>query len=168
MKTSDCDSLHDKFRKFNEEILNSELLSKFNSDDGVDKFYYDALNHRNEFAALWQLLRNLLLLSHRQSQAEGGFPINKEVSDTNIEATSLIAKQRIEDHVRSLGGLENFIVTKDLLQSCKSSRQNYQIHLNEKRATKERKKKLEKRKAVEKTTTYKWLKKSGTKIGRTC
>ena len=89
-------------------------MSKFNSGDRVDKFYYDALSHRNEFAALWQLLRNLLLLSHRQGQAEGGFPINKEVSDTNIEATSLIARQRIKDHVRSLDGLETFIITKDL------------------------------------------------------
>ena len=41
----DCDNLHEKFRKFIEEIRNSEHLSKFSSDDAVEKLYYVALSH---------------------------------------------------------------------------------------------------------------------------
>ena len=105
--------------------------------------------HNKEFAQLWNVLRSLLILSHGQAHVERGFSINKEVSNTNIQNTSLVARRQIKDHVKNVGGVENVIITKELLQSCKNSRQKYHFYLNEKKACAEKKARMTKRKEIE-------------------
>ena len=147
VKTPDCDTLHEKFRKFIERARKNGNLSTFDSQlHRIDKFYYNAMGHSSEFTDLWQVLRTLFILSHGQALVERGFSINKEVSNTNIQETSLVARRQIKDHVKNLGGLENIIITKELLQSCRNARQKYHLHLSEKKASEEKKVRMTKRK----------------------
>jgi hypothetical protein len=42
---------------------------------------------------------------------------------------TLVARRMIKDHICSVGGLTNVIVTQDLLNSAQGSRQKYILHL---------------------------------------
>lgn len=70
-------------------------------------------------------------------------------SEQNMSEQTLVARRMIKDHICSVGGLTNVIVTQDLLNSAQGSRQKYMLHLELKRSESEKKEKGEKRKAVE-------------------
>ena len=48
-----------------------------------------------EWADLWELTKNLLLLSHGQASVERGFSINKEISVENMTVQTLISQRVI-------------------------------------------------------------------------
>jgi hypothetical protein len=58
---------------------------------------------------------------------------------------TLVARRMIKDHICSVGGLNNVIMTKDLLNSAQRSRQQYMLHLELKRSESEKKKKRARR-----------------------
>lgn len=62
-------------------------------------------------------MKVVLVLSHGQASVERGFSINKELIVENQKELSLVAQRLIVDHVRSVGGVSNVAITKELL--CK-------------------------------------------------
>ena len=66
----------------------------------------------------------------------------------NMEELTIIAQRAITDHLRSIGGVQNLVMTKELLLSASSGRQKYHAYLDEERKKEEGKKKSEKRKAA--------------------
>ena len=76
-------------------------------------------------ADLWNLSKQLLLLSHGQDSVERGFSINKEVSVESMSAQTLVAQKAIEDYFISVGSATNVPMSKELLLSASSARQRY-------------------------------------------
>ena len=63
-----------------------------------------------------------LALSHSQAHVERGFSVNKDISTTNMKLQTLIAKRMAADHLSVCGGVENFLITEELRESCKEAR----------------------------------------------
>ena len=135
MKAFECDDLHEQFRK----MLDEFRCQTFDEDERADKLYHDFMNKKDQFRALWCIIKKILLLSHGQAQVERGFSINKEVSSTNMSQRTLMARRIIKDHVMSIGGIDNFVITKELIQSCKLSRQQYMRSLESEKTKMKRK-----------------------------
>ena len=89
------------------------------------------------YTELLELVKKLLTLSHGQAAVERGFSVNKEVEVENMKHQTVIAQRLICDHIRSVGGIQNVDLNKDLLLSIKGARQKYEAYL-EKAREKER------------------------------
>ena len=61
----------------------------------------------------------------------------------------MVARRIIKDHMISIGGIEHFVITKELIQSCKLSRQQCMKSLESEKSKSEEKIKSEKRKRIE-------------------
>ena len=80
----------------------------------------------------------ILTLSHGQSTIERGFPVNKEVCGFNMYPETLIAWRSVYDGIKQLGGdVHEILITKDMLSSCWSARQRYDIYLSDLKKNKE-------------------------------
>lgn len=91
----------------------------------LDELYFSEMNNCIEVSNLLPVMKILLLLSHGQASVERSFSVNKEVSEQNMSEQTLVAHRMIKDHICSVGGLKNVIVTQDLLNSAQGSRQKY-------------------------------------------
>ena len=67
---------------------------------------------------------------------------------------NLIAHRVIKDHVQSVGGLKQLLISKELLQSAQNARHQYHAHLESQKAQKEVEKKGVKRKLVEENRKF--------------
>ena len=83
----------------------------------------------------------LLLLLHEQTSVEWGFFVNKEIATSDLMEHNLIAHRVIKDHVQSVGGLKQLLISKELLQSAQNARHQYHAHLESQKAQKEVEKK---------------------------
>ena len=70
-------------------------------------------------------MRLLLLLSHGQASVEQGFFVNKEITTLNLMEHNLVARRVIKDHVQSVGGLKQLLISKKLLKSAQNARHQY-------------------------------------------
>ncbi|KAI8728123.1 hypothetical protein BgiBS90_038070 [Biomphalaria glabrata] len=62
---------------------------------------------------------------------ERGFSVNKEVMTTNMAEKTLVAKRTISDFIDFSGGIDNIIVTKQMLMAARASREKYRHHLDQ-------------------------------------
>ena len=106
------------------------------------------LNGIAHYAALFDIMKVLLVLSHGQASVERGFSVNKEIEVENLHEHSLVAQRIICDHLRAVGGVLNVPVTKKLLAAAASSRQKYEKYLQEERDKKKTAEEQRKRKHV--------------------
>lgn len=131
-----CDKVHEEYRHFITHIRQDPSFFSFNkSHDSLDVLYHKLLSSNNQYANLWTKVKLLLLLSHGQATVERCFSVNKDVSTTNLQDTTLIAKRIFKDHINSVGGLKKLSVSWDLLRSAQQGRQRYRQHLEGKRKT---------------------------------
>ena len=63
----------------------------------------------------------LLLLSHGQASVERGFSVNRELEVVNLQKGTYVAQRLICDHIRSVGGLMNVVISKALLAAASGS-----------------------------------------------
>lgn len=136
VKEQDCDVILQEFSDFlhDEVILNREKFNQFdhsNAECRIDTFLHSFMAEKQGYQHLWNVVQNLLLLSHGQAAVERGFSINKEMVTTNLAEKTLVAQRIVHDHCRSIGGYQSVDINKDLLQSCAASRRRYQAHLDE-------------------------------------
>ena len=54
----------------------------------------------------------------------------------------MIARRVIKDHVQSVGGLKQLLISKELLQSAQNAKHQYYAHLESQKAQKEAEKKV--------------------------
>ncbi|KAK6994450.1 hypothetical protein BgiMline_011048 [Biomphalaria glabrata] len=128
---NDCDQIYNKFIKCLEALEENNVKPKFElfhpATERLDDFLYN--NFKPLDAALWDVLRPLLLLSHGQATVERGFSYNKEVMIENMHKETLVAQRRICDFLKVNGGVLDVAITKPLLTAAASGRQNYHQYL---------------------------------------
>lgn len=113
----------------------------------VDEFFTTLLIGDN-YAALLDVVKILLVFSHGQASVERGFSVNKEVKVENLHEHSLVAQRVIGDHLRAVGGVLNVPITKKLLAAAASSRQKYEKRLQDQSDKKKTDEERRKRKQV--------------------
>lgn len=134
-----CDDVMREFREFCD-LAN--LQTKFRDFDPkaerVDTLLYETMGTNPSFSRLWDVVKVVLVLSHGQASVERGFSINKELIVENQKELSLVAQRLIVDHVRSVGGVSNVAITKELLLSAGGARQRYHRYLDEQKRVSKR------------------------------
>ena len=101
-------------------------------------------------------------MSHGQATVERSFTINKSVTTENIGEHTLIARRAVSDHLHHVGGLQNVVITKEMIKSVQLSRLRYGQYLTEKKeaaavALKQNKRKQDKEVVKEKKKKLKKL-----------
>ena len=89
------------------------------------------------------------MLSHGQASVERGFSVNRQIEVENMKDETYVARRRVCDHVRAVGGIENVEVDKSLLLSVSAARQPYITHLGDQKRANKEKEKGENRKSIE-------------------
>lgn len=110
-----------------------------------------------DYVELNSFIKFVLTLSHGNASVERGFSINKECIVENLKEESLVALRQVHDGVTSAGGLESFVITKDLVHSARNAHARYTENLKEQKEAlanlevkeKERKRALLERKKLE-------------------
>lgn len=147
IKLSKCDNIIRQNKEFlRENSANPDFQSFTVGESRLDVLLYDSMANVTEWADLWELTKNLLLLSYGQASVERGFSINKEISVENMTVQTLISQRVIKDHLLNVGGVTKVSLTKELLVGASHARQRYQAHLDEEKRKKEEQKRGEKRK----------------------
>jgi outer membrane murein-binding lipoprotein Lpp len=145
-----CDDILAQFNAFLNEAKKSKRSRDFKEGtDHIDTLYYDMLALEKKYAALWEVIKKLLLLSHGQATIERSFSVNKGVSVDNLSEHKLIARRMVKDHLNHVGGLDGIIVSKELLDAVQASHARYQAYLEAKRVENAKNEKSKKRKQVE-------------------
>ena len=156
VEESCCDLILSQFSRLVEELHeNGDLRSRFQEfdshkeEDRVDTLFYSCLASNKQYAELWSVIKQLLLLSHGQATVERGFSMNKEVSVENLNQESLVAMRKIVEYVQKCGGVHLVPITKELVLSASSARNRCQLYLEEARRKEAAATKCLKRKAAE-------------------
>jgi hypothetical protein len=137
-----CDIILEEYRVFLRSARHSKHFKLFDKENqSLDELYFSEMNNCIEVSNVWPVMKILLLLSHGQASVKRSFSVNKEVSEQNMSEQTLVARRMIKDHICSVEGLTNVIVTQDLLNSAQGSRQTYMLHLELKRSESEKKRK---------------------------
>lgn len=146
-----CDAVKMQYAKFIESVLADHLDAfgsfDYRSDDRVDLLLYSHLSQRKDYAELWEVVQQVLLLSHSQAAVERGFSVHKQTTAQNIKKHSLIARRLIIQAVRKAGGPTRVPLTTSLLSYAGNSRAKYEEYLEEEKKKEENKKAAQKRKA---------------------
>lgn len=154
----DADVIIQQYTRYVDEIVAKDkskyadfLPSPVNdrNSERVDVLFYDTMASNKAFSKLWEVVRQVLVLSHGQALVEHGFSVNKEMEVDNMSASTFVAKRLICDHIRTVGGILNVdIQNKQLQLSCATARQKYASHLEDQKRQKVDQKKGQKRKAL--------------------
>ena len=99
----------------------------------IDSYWAKVIEMKNsdggyKFHQLGALIKSVLILSHGNAGPEQGFSINKSIiaaHGTRIGEENLVALRRTKHRLIQLGGVCNFRITKDLLESVNQSRRRY-------------------------------------------
>ena len=143
-----CDIVVNQFDRFVPVAAMDDDFQSFNPEKSrLDALYFGALANKPEFSSLWNVVKQLLLLSHGQASVERGFSENKEATVINLSEQALVAKRVMKDHLRHIGGVSKVQITKELVSSAKSAHRRYVQHLEEEKA-KARRPAAEKRRAT--------------------
>ncbi|GFO10721.1 peptidase m20 domain-containing protein 2 [Plakobranchus ocellatus] len=131
---SEIDDLLDEYEQFVDNIKTREGFVNFNSlEDRVDQLLFNEMANNAKYVRLWDFIKKCLVVSHGQATVERGFSENKMALDHNMGEKTLIARRTIKDYVRSIGGIEKFKISEELLKSCSLSNRRYKAFLEEKK-----------------------------------
>lgn len=150
---SACDTVLLQFEEFLETTVigNMSTFSNFDPhkpESRLDALMFESVALNQRMAPLWNVMKNLLLLSHGQATVERGFSVNRQIETENMIEQTVVSERLVCDHLKGIGGLKNIEVTKEMLTYCSSARQKYSLYLDSKREEKLNAEKLAKRKHV--------------------
>ena len=114
-----CDSLVLQYSEFLDLATKVETsaFEEFNFKvDRLDVFLQKHIGSVRSLSKLWDLLRELLILSHGQATVERGFSVNRQVMIENMKEQTFIAQRTIHDHIQSIGGLVSWWLAGNFLQ----------------------------------------------------
>ena len=101
--------------------------------------FIDKSTGKSKYNILFNFVMCVLSLSHGNSDPERGFSINKFLLDTHgnsISEVTIECIRLLKDFLIRKGGLENVDINKQMMKSCKSSHERYQLDLAAKRKQK--------------------------------
>ena len=146
---SECDEIVREYCDFVDEYGTSPEFKNFDPSHGrLDILLYERMSKTKKFAKLWNVCRILLLLSHGQAAVERGFSVNRQIEVENMNAETYSAQRIICDHVSSVGGLNNVVMSKGMMTSVAAARQRYMMSLDDKKREKSKETIGEKRKNI--------------------
>nr|CAD7264555.1 unnamed protein product [Timema shepardi] len=124
------------------------ILKAYLIETRLDDLWMSLLSNQR-LKNLMKVVRMLLPLSHGNATLERGFSINGEVIVEHLREDSIVAQRIVYDSVMDAGGIDNFVVPRDLLLSMRSANMRWKQALENQRLkqTAEDKAKAEKRKA---------------------
>ena len=96
-------------------------LTSFNvSKQRLDKFYGEFLHKNQQYKSMWKVFIFIFTLSHRQSQVDRDFSINKKIVIENLHSSSLSAQWIVYDYLKaSKKNIHDIKITIKMLTSCK-------------------------------------------------
>lgn len=107
----------------------------------IQRFYEDIGNvedlHGNkQYKNLAELAKTCLCINQTNADPERGFSINKEVIEGRVmlKEDTIIALRFVKDHILHHGGVENFPITRQLLNYVANARNEYQKYLEDERS----------------------------------
>lgn len=147
---SNCDDVIKQYRLFLRDVVsrNGDFADFNTATDRVDTLMYTNMAGDKAYDQLWSVVAPLLLISHGNAAVERGFSINRQIEVENMNEGTYSAQQAVCDHLRSVGGIENVVVTKALLKSASMARQRYIHYLEEQKKDKEKETLQAKRKVI--------------------
>ena len=101
--------------------------------------FIDKGTGKSKYNILFNFAMCVLSLSHGNSDPERGFSINKFLLDTHgnsISEVTIECIRLLKDFLVRKRGLENVDINKQMMKSCKSSHERYQLDLAAKRKQK--------------------------------
>ena len=146
-----CDSLVLQYSEFLDLATKVETsaFKEFNFKvDRLDVFLQKHIGSVRSLSKLWDLLRELLILSHGQATVERGFSVNRQVMIENMKEQTFIAQRTIHDHIQSIGGLGQLVVSRELLAAASAGRKRYAAYLEEQKKEQQQASQNRKRKIV--------------------
>lgn len=106
----------------------------------LDKFFFNALAQKPYFNVLCKVVKLAEVLSHGQAVIQHGFAEKKEILSCKIREDTLKPFRTVHDGVRHMEcKIHNIPVSKELLKSCKQSRQRYSSFLEDQKKSQKRK-----------------------------
>lgn len=156
VKERECDEIIRQYSDFIDctiPFVGTEKFSGFNpNNDRVDEFFSICMN-QDQHQKLFDIVKLCLVLSHGQATVERGFSVNKEVEVENLKEHSTIAQRMICDYVKSVGGILNVEVTKEMMQSASQARHKYEEYVAKQKEAKSTEQEKRKRKFLEESIT---------------
>ena len=149
VEEADCETILSQFREFLDNDAKGSSFQEFDYKSEqwrVDTLLNNTMN-TTSYAKLWNVSKQLLLLSHGQATVERGFSVNKQTEVENLKEESFTALRMICDHSKSVGGYINVDISNALLLAAAGARSKYNDYLAEQKKTTEREKLQLKRKA---------------------
>lgn len=116
-----------------------EKLKSFNRlENRLDHFWIDLIRNCGaaEYSNFLYFVKTVMILSHGNAAVERGFSVNKRCLVENQHEKSLIAQRTIYDAINVKGGLENFVVIKDLIHAARNSYSWYKEDIAKKKREK--------------------------------
>ena len=147
LRGENCDSVFQEYSNFLDSvpIIGSDIFSS-SIEMFIELMIFSTHMTGDNCAALFDIVKILLVLSHGQASVERGFSVNKEIEVENLQEHSLVAQRIICDHLKAVGGVLSVPITKKFLATAASSRQKYERHQGTKRDKKKTDEEQRKRK----------------------
>ena len=82
--------------------LNKQLKNFDLSKDRLDEFYTSHLAEKKELVDLFEVIKFVLVLSHRNAVVESGFSINSDVLVENLKEESVVAQRQVFDGIHAV------------------------------------------------------------------
>ncbi|CAM4635460.1 unnamed protein product [Leuciscus chuanchicus] len=145
---SECDKILAQYKIFSVNAsanLKAEFQD-FSYSCRLEEFFGRFISGRAENAALWDMMKCLLTLSHGQAAVERGYSVNKDMLVENLKERSLIALRLVQDAMAERAVDE--ALPKDLIQHCKGARMRYMQYLEDEKKNKEQTANEKKRKEL--------------------
>ena len=104
----------------------------------------DESTGKPKYLNLWKLIQCILVLPHGNTDPERGFSINKyvlQVHGLQIKEDTIEAVRLVKEQIIKRNGIMDVPITKDLLKSCQSASQKYNVYLEAKKDEEELRKK---------------------------
>ena len=112
---------------------NKMMFDAYTPSVRLDDFLHPHMGHLEGSNLLWNIVKQLLCLSHGQASVERGFSINKNTVDDNLSETGLIVRRKVIDHISSVGGVMKITIDKSLILAAAGARHKYEQYLSENR-----------------------------------
>ena len=132
----ECDRLLNEYMRFVGEVGKTDPFTNFDRNvDRLDTFYFSIFSGRqsDDWSLLWKVIKDVLLLSHGQASVERGFSVNKQIATDNMQQKTLTALRILQDHISSVGGAQNIVITPKLVASASQAKSRYNACLEETR-----------------------------------
>ena len=100
------------------------------SNDRLDDFFIPLLSTHDE---LRDIVKIVLTISHGNARVESGFSINEDMLKDNMKERTLVAYRIVYDGVINQGGIDNVVVSKEMIKEVDSAHKQYIQHLEENR-----------------------------------